>query len=280
MHTRVTDLVQREDGTWDVITEKGNVHAEHVVNAGGLWAREVGRMVGLELPILAMEHQYIITEDIPELVGPATRRCCTSSISRARSTCARSAAASCSAPMSSAGVPWSEKETPWNFGHELLQNDLDRIAPSLEVGFAHFPVLERAGIKKVINGPFTFAPDGNPLVGPIRGLRNYWVACGVMAGFSQGGGVGLALSNWMINGDPGFDVWAMDVARYGEWATLAYTNAKVRENYSRRFRIRFPNEELAAGASAAHDADLRPAEGGECRVWRELRSRAPALVRA
>ena len=98
-----------------------------------------------------------------------------------------------------------------------------------------------------MNGPFTFAPDGNPLVGPIKGLRNYWVACGVMAGFSQGGGVGLALSNWMIDGDPGFDVWAMDVARYGDWATRAYTRAKVVENYGRRFRVRFPNEELPAG---------------------------------
>jgi dimethylglycine dehydrogenase len=145
-----------------------------------------------------------------------------------------------------AGVPWSEHETPWNFTHELLPPDLDRIAPSLEVGFRHFPALERAGIKRVINGPFTFAPDGNPLIGPIRGLSNYWVACGVMAGFSQGGGVGLALSNWMIEGDPGFDVWAMDVARFGEWTSPAYTHAKVRENYSRRFRIRFPNEELPA----------------------------------
>ena len=79
-----------------------------------------------------------------------------------------------------------------------------------------------------------------------RGLSNYWVACGVMAGFSQGGGVGLALSRWMVDGDPGADIWAMDVARYGDWATRAYTNAKVRENYSRRFRIRFPNEELDA----------------------------------
>ena len=145
-----------------------------------------------------------------------------------------------------AGVPWAERETPWNFTHELLAPDLDRIAPSLEVGFRHFPALERAGIKRVINGPFTFAPDGNPLIGPVRGLRNYWVACGVMAGFSQGGGVGLALANWMVHGDPGFDVWAMDVARFGDWATSAYANAKVRENYSRRFRIRFPNEELPA----------------------------------
>ena len=99
----------------------------------------------------------------------------------------------------------------------------------------------------MINGPFTFAPDGNPLVGPVPGVRNCWVACAVMAGFSQGGGVGLTLARWMVDGDPGEDIWAMDVARYGNWANLAYTNAKVRENYSRRFRITFPNEELPAG---------------------------------
>ena len=145
-----------------------------------------------------------------------------------------------------AGVPWSPLQTPWDFTQSLLPNDLERIAPSLEVGFEHFPALGEVGIRKVVNGPFTFAPDGNPLVGPIGGLRNFWVACGVMAGFSQGGGVGLALAHWMVDGDPGADVWAMDVARYGEWATLAYTNTKVRENYSRRFRIRFPNEELPA----------------------------------
>jgi dimethylglycine dehydrogenase len=145
-----------------------------------------------------------------------------------------------------AGVPWSPETTPWDFGQDLLPNDLDRIAPSLEVGFAHFPALGAAGIKKVVNGPFTFAPDGNPLIGPIKGLKNFWVACGVMAGFSQGGGVGLALSRWMVDGDPGADIWGMDVARYGDWTTLAYTNAKVRENYSRRFSIRFPNEELTA----------------------------------
>ena len=122
--------------------------------------------------------------------------------------------------------------------------DLDRIADHLEIGYRHFPALAKVGIKRVINGPFTFSPDGNPLVGPVQGLRNFWCACAVMAGFSQGGGVGLALSQWMVNGDPGFDVWAMDVSRFGEWATRSYTNEKVRENYARRFSIKFPNEEL------------------------------------
>lgn len=244
-HTRVVELTPRPDGTWDVITTQGNLHADHVVNAAGLWAREVGRMVGLELPVLAMEHQYLISEEIPE-VAASPREMLHIVDFDGEIYMRQEGKGMLMGTYERAGVPWSERTTPWDFGHELLPPDLDRIAPSLEVGFKHFPAIERAGIKKVINGPFTFAPDGNPLVGPVRGLRNYWVACGVMAGFSQGGGVGLALSNWMAHGDPGFDVWAMDVSRFGDWATPAYTNAKVRENYSRRFRIRFPNEELPA----------------------------------
>jgi len=243
-HTRVTDLKPRADGSWDIITDHGNVHAEHVVNAGGLWAREVGRMVGLELPILAMEHQYLITEDIPALKGQKEQLHCIDFEGEIYTRQERGGMLL--GTYERAGVPWSPRATPWDFTQSLLPNDLERIAPSLEVRFEHFPALGEAGIRKVVNGPFTFAPDGNPLVGPIRGLRNFWVACGVMAGFSQGGGVGLALSHWMVDGDPGADVWGMDVARYGDWATLAYTNAKVRENYSRRFRIRFPNEELSA----------------------------------
>jgi len=243
--THVKALTQRTDGSWDVITEKGNINAQHVVNAGGLWAREVGRMAGLELPILAMQHQYLITGEIPEVVA-SEKEVLHCIDFEGEIYMRQEGRGMLIGTYEKRGVPWAERDTPWNFTHELLPPDLDRIAPSLEVGFQHFPPLEAAGIKRVVNGPFTFAPDGNPLIGPIRGLSNYWVACGVMAGFSQGGGVGLALSNWIIDGDPGFDVWAMDVGRFGDWATMAYTNAKVRENYSRRFRIRFPNEELPA----------------------------------
>lgn len=250
LRTRVTDLRPRPDGGWDVITEQGTIRADHVVNAGGLWAREVGRMVGLELPILAMEHMYLITEDMPEVaeINLATGKEVLHAVDFDGEIYMRQERGGMlMGTYERAGRPWSPYDTPWDFSNELLQPDIDRIAPSLEVGFRHFPAFERAGIKQIINGPFTFSPDGNPLVGPVRGLCNYWVACGVMAGFSQGGGVGLVLANWMVEGDPGFDVWAMDVARFGNWATPAYTNAKVRENYSRRFRIRFPNEELPAG---------------------------------
>lgn len=250
LRNRVTELSQEPDGTWNVVSEQGTVKVEHVVNAGGLWAREVGRMAGLELPVLAMEHMYLLTEDMPEVMeyNEATgRELCHVIDFKGEIYTRQERRGMLLGTYEKAARPWSPVETPWDFGHELLEPDIERIAPSLEVGFRHFPALENAGIKQVINGPFTFAPDGNPLVGPVQGLTNFWCACAVMAGFSQGGGVGLALSNWMVDGDPGFDVWGMDVARFGEWATLRYTNAKVRENYSRRFSIRFPNEELPAG---------------------------------
>jgi dimethylglycine dehydrogenase len=249
LRNRVTDLVQTADRTWQVVTEQGIVHTEHVVNAGGLWAREVGRMAGIELPLLAMEHMYILTEDMPEVaeINRSTGKEVIHAIDFEGEIYIRQERGGMLMGTYEKDCrPWSPRVTPWDFGQDLLPPDLDRIAPSLEVGFSHFPAFERAGIKQIINGPFTFAPDGNPLVGPVRGVRNFWCACAVMAGFSQGGGVGLALANWMTEGDPGFDVWAMDVSRFGEWATLAYTNEKVRENYSRRFSIRFPNEELPA----------------------------------
>jgi dimethylglycine dehydrogenase len=248
--TWVTGLNHRPDGTWDVITDKDHtIHAEHVVNAGGLWAREVGRMCGIELPVLAMEHHYLMTEPMDEVIeyNKTMGRELPHIIDFAGEIYARQEGQSILlGTYEQENRPWAAKETPWDFVFQLLPHDLERIAPELERGFAHFPAVGRAGIKKFVNGPFTFSPDGNPLVGPIRGMRGMWSACGVMAGLSQGGGVGLSLANWMVNGDPGADIWGMDVARYGDYATLAYTNAKVRENYSRRFRITFPNEELAA----------------------------------
>ena len=248
--TWVTGLQQRSDGTWDVVTDRDHtIHAEHVVNAGGLWAREVGRMVGLELPVLAMEHHYLVTEPMAEVIQYNERsgRELPHMIDFAGEIYARQEGQSILlGTYEQNNKPWSPNETPWDFVFQLLDHDLDRIAPELERGFDHFPAVGRAGIKKFVNGPFTFSPDGNPLVGPIKGMPGMWVACAVMAGLSQGGGVGLSLANWMIDGDPHDDIWGMDVARYGDWATLAYTNAKVRENYSRRFRITFPNEELPA----------------------------------
>ena len=233
------------DGGWEVVTQQGTVHAEHVVNAAGLWAREVGALAGVYLPLHPMEHQYLITEptsevyereeELPHVMDPSGE---TYLRQEGKGLVIGFYEQNC--------TPWAVDGTPPDFGHELLADNLDRIGSAMETAFQRYPVLERAGIKNVINGPFTFAPDGNPLVGPVPGLRNYWSACAVMAGFSQGGGVGLTLAEWMVDGEPSRDVFAMDVARFGDWITPGYTRAKVRENYQRRFSITYPNEELPA----------------------------------
>jgi dimethylglycine dehydrogenase len=244
-HCMVRETKQRADGTWDVVTDKGTIHTEHVVNAGGLWAREVGAMAGVYLPLHPMEHQYIVTDEIPTIYSrdsehPHVMDPAGESYLRqeGRGLCIGFYEQPCK--------PWAVDGTPWDFGHELLPDNLDKIEASIEFAYRRFPVLEQAGVKSVIHGPFTFAPDGNPLVGPIPGLRGYWSACGVMAGFSQGGGVGLMLAQWMIHGECERDVTAMDVARFGDWITPGYTRPKVIENYQKRFSVSYPNEELPA----------------------------------
>ncbi|MEM9436043.1 MAG: FAD-dependent oxidoreductase [Pseudomonadota bacterium] len=244
-HTLVRETNPHPEG-WEVVTDKGTIIAEHLVNAAGLWAREVGHMAGIELPLHPMEHQYIVTDDIaeiyewneehPHVMDPA-----------GESYLRQEGRGLCIGFYEQAAKPWAVDGTPWDFGHELLPDNFDKIEDSIAFAYQRFPVLETAGVKSVIHGPFTFAPDGNPLVGPVPGLRNYWSACGVMAGFSQGGGVGLSLAQWMIEGEAERDVTAMDVARFPRWLSPGYTLPKVVENYQRRFSISYPNEELPAG---------------------------------
>ncbi|MDG1117103.1 MAG: FAD-dependent oxidoreductase [Flavimaricola sp.] len=244
-HCMVRETNQRPDGTWDVVTDKGTIHAEHLVNAGGLWAREVGAMAGVYFPLHPMEHQYIITDDIPEIYErdsehPHVMDPAGESYLRQerRGLCIGFYEKTCR--------PWAVDGTPWDFGQELLPDDFDKIEESIAFAYKRFPVLETAGVKNVIHGPFTFAPDGNPLVGPVPGMRNYWSACGVMAGFSQGGGVGLTLAQWMIEGEAERDVTGLDVGRFGKWITPGYTRPKVIENYQTRFSVAYPNEEKPA----------------------------------
>ncbi len=244
-HTKVMETNQRPDGSWDVVTDKGTIHAEHVVNAAGLWAREVGAMAGIYFPLHPMEHQYIVTEDTPEIYDRDTEHPHVMDPA-GESYLRQEGRGLCIGFYEQPCRPWAVDGTPWDFGHELLPNDFDKIEDSIEFAYKRFPVLERAGVKNVVHGPFTFAPDGNPLVGPVPGMRNYWSACAVMAGFSQGGGVGLMLAQWMVEGETERDTFAMDCARFGKWITPGYTRPKVIENYQRRFSVSYPNEELPA----------------------------------
>ncbi len=251
-HCGVTAISQRPDGSWDLTTPKGQINAEQIVNCGGLWAREVGQMTGIHLPVQPMEHHYLITDKIQAIadrmdtMGEAGRL--PAGIDYEANIYFRQERhGMLLGTYEPKGTPWKVGGTPWNFGHELLQPDLDRIADRLEMSFERIPAIGEAGIKDMINGPFTFGPDGNPMIGPVPGMKNYWVAVGVMAGFCQGGGVGLTMAEWMIDGEPSIDVWAMDVARFGEFATPDWGTIKSSENYERRFVMTFPNETLPKG---------------------------------
>ena len=256
-HTKVEALEQTKDG-WRVITDKGVITCEHVVNAGGLWAKQIGRMAGIELPVSPLKHHYLISDTIAELENldfeiPMT-------VDLEGFTYLR---------QDQKGVllgiyeinheHWAMDGAPWDYGMELFQEQTDRIENELVMGFERYPALQDVGIKTWVNGAFTFSPDGNPLVGPVPGKRGYWCACAVMAGFLQGGGVGKSLAEWMIYGEPEADVYGMDVARYGKFAeNKEFIKQTTGQFYSRRFVMTYPNEQLPAGRplkmAPAHDA--------------------------
>ena len=247
-NTVVKDTKQKKDGTWDVITNKGNINAEIVINAGGLWAREVGQMAGINLPVQPMEHHYLITETIPEIEAMGEgKRLPVGTDFEGNIYFRQEGKGMLLGTYEPKSTPWKVEGTPMDFGHELLEPKLDNIQDRLAIGFERMPALKKAGIKNIVNGPFTFGPDGSPLIGPVPGLKNYWVAVGVMAGFCQGGGVGKCIAEWIIDGEPSIDVWAMDVARFGNYASPQYGTIKSSENYERRFIMTFPNETLPKG---------------------------------
>jgi dimethylglycine dehydrogenase len=246
-HNRVVELNQKPDGSWQVVTEKGTVTADHVVNAAGLWAKQVGRMVGLELPVTPMEHHYLITEPIPELIE--FKKEIPFIVDLEGFTYVRQEQKGMLLGIYEQGFKhWNMDGAPWDYGFDLIQEDVDRISNELAFAFERFPVLNRVGIRRWVNGAFTFSPDGNPLVGPVRGKKNYWLACGVMAGFLQGGGVGKSLAEWMVEGEPRADIYGMDNARYGAYASnREYIRQMTGQFYSRRFVMSYPNEQLWAG---------------------------------
>ena len=246
LRNRVLGLEPHPDG-WQVITEHGNVVAEHVVNAGGLWARRVGRMVGVDLPLTPMQHHYLITEDLPELVARKDEMPCVTDL-EGFTYLQQERKGLILGVYERTPKHWAVEGAPWDYGMELFPEDIDRIGPELMIGFRRFPSLEQVGIRKWVNGAFTFTPDGNPLVGPVPGRRRFWSACGCMGGFSQGGAIGKVLADWIVEGDPGTDIFGMDVARFGSFASNdRYLRETTAQFYARRFVIAYPNEELPAG---------------------------------
>jgi dimethylglycine dehydrogenase len=246
-HNRVLGLTKLKSGAWRVETEHGAIEAQHVINAGGLWARRIGRMVGVDHPLVPMPHHYLVTDEVPEVAAIEGEMAAVTDL-EGFTYLQREGNGVLLGVYEQHPTHWKPEGAEWDFGRELFPEDLDRIMPELQIGFRRFPALQDVGIKKWVNGAFTFTPDGNPLVGPVKGLHGYWAACGCMAGFSQCAGIGLALANWIVDGEPGYDVFGLDVARFGSFASDdRYLLATTAQFYARRFVMAYPNEELPAG---------------------------------
>ena len=252
----VTATEQQPDGSWIVRTPKGDIHAQWVVNAAGLWGREVAALAGIKLPLIPTEHQYFVTESIPEIA--AMDRRLPSVADRDGEYYLRQEGKGLLVGAYEKNMKfWAEDGTPQGFGHELFADDLERIEDNMMRAIDRVPVVGSAGIKRVINGPMIWSPDSNVLYGPHPDLRNYFCCNGIIPGFSQSGGMGLMAAQWMIEGESQYDMFAWDVARFGKWADEAFTKERVRDQYANRFSIHFPNEERAAGRPVrvrpAHD---------------------------
>jgi len=247
--TPVTGTEQQPDGSWIVRTPKGDIHTQWVVNAAGLWGREVARMAGIELPLQPTEHQYFVTETIAEI--DALDRRLPSVADRDGEYYLRQEGKGLLVGAYEKNLKlWAEDGTPPDFGHELFDDDLERIEENMMRAIDRVPLVGTAGIKRVINGPMIWSPDSNVLFGPVPELRNYFCCNGIIPGFSQSGGMGLLAAEWIIEGETKYDMFAWDMARFGDWADKAFTKARVMDQYAHRFKIHFPNEERAAGRPA------------------------------
>ena len=244
--TPVTATIQQKDGSWVVETPNGEIHTQWIVNAAGLWGREVAKLAGFELPLMPTEHQYFVTETIPEIKKMDRRL--PSIADRDAEYYLRQEGKGLLVGAYERDVRfWAEKKTPLGFGHELLDDDLERIEANIIRAIERVPVLNEAGIKRVINGPMIWSPDSNVLFGPVPELKNYFCCNGIIPGFSQSGGMGLLAAEWIIEGETKYDMFAWDIARFDTWADKEFTKSRVADQYTKRYSIHFPNEERNAG---------------------------------
>lgn len=245
--TPVTATDPQPDGSWIVRTPKGDIRTDWVINAAGLWAREVAALAGIELPLQPTEHQYFVTETMPEIA--ALDRRLPSVADRDGEYYLRQEGKGLLIGAYERDMRfWAEEGTPLDFAHDLFPDDLDRIEPNMLRAIARVPAVGEAGIKRVINGPMIWSPDANVLLGPVPELKGYFTCCGIIPGFSQSGGMGLMVAQWLTGGEMQYDMFGWDVARFGLWANdRNFVKAKVRDQYANRFAIHFPNEERAAG---------------------------------
>ncbi|KAJ7335883.1 hypothetical protein JRQ81_013824 [Phrynocephalus forsythii] len=248
---QVTNLKPRSDGTWEIETPNGIIQANRVVNTAGFWAREIGKMVGLQHPLIPVHHQYIVTASVPEVKAlkkelPVLRDLEGSYYLRQERDGLLLGPYESQEKMK-LQKSWVTHGVPPGFGKELFESDLDRIMEHVEAAMEMVPVLKQANIINVVAGPITYSPDILPMVGPHQGLQNYWVAVGFGYGIIHAGGIGKYLSDWILEGEPPFDLIELDPNRYGRWTTTEYTEVKARESYGFNNIVGYPKEERFAG---------------------------------
>ncbi|MEH6826305.1 MAG: FAD-dependent oxidoreductase, partial [Motiliproteus sp.] len=237
----VESIEQQPNGRWTVTTAKGVIDAGIIVNAAGFRANEVAEMIGHQLPITSMEHQFVVTDNIPELEArdtllPMLRDPDVSYYLR------QEGKGFILGPYEKGGIPWAVDGVPTAFGQELLQPNLERIEEIMCTAMEQVDLITKAGIKTVVNGPITYTPDGHPLIGPVHGYSNYFVCTGFNFGIVQGGGAGHFMAQWIVDGHPELDLFELDPRRFGDYADHDFSVAKATEVYANEYQLGFPNE--------------------------------------
>ncbi len=247
-HDRVTEINALPNGEWEVVTERGRVIAETLVNAAGCYARQVARMVGADAPICNIEHHYLVSGPVAEFAGrdtelPVIRDPHASAYLRQEQQSGLIGIYEQDNPAEA----WPPQGLPgWESDSELFADNLERLLPWLERALQRMPVLEPAGIRRIVNGAIPHSADGLPLLGPVGGLRNFWFCCGSSFGIAQGAGCGRYLAQWMLHGDSEINMTGFDPRRFGGFASDSYMKARGRQDYSMTYHTPLPGEELPA----------------------------------
>ncbi len=239
---RATDIKQLETGEWKVFTELGDITCEHVVNAGGTYARQMGEWSGLTLPMTSMTHHYLVTDAVPEFQDLETELPVVRDDAKVSGYIRMEQKSGLIGIYEKANpnAVWID-HCPWEAENELFEADYDRIMPWLENAMERMPVLAELGIKREVHGAISHPPDGNPLIGPVAGAKNYWCCCGTQIGIGWGPGLTRELARWMVHGAADIQMRTFDPRRFGDYATKDWQVVKAKEDYCLRHEIPFPH---------------------------------------
>jgi dimethylglycine dehydrogenase len=251
--TEARTIERTPGGEWRVHTSQGEITAQHLVLATGNYARQTGRLLGLNVPAIPVEHQYIVYDESPQLKAYRQGGGRELAVLREsdKSYYLREERMGWILGPYEHGAParFADGVPDW-FGRSLFPGDLDRLVPHVEAATRRVPALEHCGLKDIVNGPISYTPDGSPLIGPAWGVRNVWLNEGHSFGITAAGGAGWQLAEWIVEGEPGIDMLAVDPRRYGAYTSKRYVVTKNEETYRDVFTIHFPDEERPDGRPA------------------------------